>query len=101
MDEQIARLLREAKSADRIDRERAEMFTSMVNSPAWREYVSLLESKIQGFADVILGPSPSIDALVGSGVCKGHYERADPSSRPTICYHSGNGAASRRAKRGR
>ena len=71
MDEQVARLLREAKRADRIDRERAEMFTSMVNSPAWREYVALLEFKIQGFADVILAPGGSVDALVGLEYVKG------------------------------
>jgi hypothetical protein len=68
---QVEELLRNARAADRIDRERAEMFVSMVKSPAWREYISLLEAKIQGFADVILAPSQSIDALLGLEYIKG------------------------------
>ena len=71
MDSRVEQLLKDAKNADRIDRERAEMFVSMVKGPAWREYISLLEAKIQGFADVILAPSPSIDALVGLEYIKG------------------------------
>ena len=71
MDAKIEQLLKDARSADRIDRERAELFGGMVRSAAWQEYIALLEAKIQAFADVILAPSGSVDALVGLEYVKG------------------------------
>lgn len=71
MDQRVEELLKNARAADRIDREREELFGAMVRSAAWKEYISLLESKIQGMADVILAPSNSVDALVGLEYVKG------------------------------
>ena len=71
MTTQVEELLKNARLADRIDRERAEMFVSMVKSPAWKEFVSLLDSKIQVFADTILAPGGSVDALIGLEYIKG------------------------------
>ena len=45
---ELQQILTDAKNADRIDRERAEMFVSMVRSPAWREYIALLEAEDSG-----------------------------------------------------
>lgn len=71
LNHQIAELLKNARAADGIDRERAELFGKMIKTPAWLEYVALLESRLQGFADEVLRPSGSVDAMIGLEYVKG------------------------------
>lgn len=67
----IEGLLREARKAARIDRERIELFEAMVRTPGWLAYVALLEAKIQMLADQVLAPSGSVDGMVGLEFVKG------------------------------
>jgi hypothetical protein len=71
IDNRMDELLKNARSADKIDRERAELFTAMIKTPAWIEYVSLLNMRLQGFADQVLSPSGSVDAMIGLEYVKG------------------------------
>lgn len=43
----------------------------MVKSPAWIEFVSLLETKLQAMSDTLLAPAQSVDMLVGLEYVKG------------------------------
>jgi hypothetical protein len=70
-DPKIQEMLKNARAADRVDRERAEMFGAMIKSPAWQEYISLLEMHLQARADEILRPSGSVDAMIGLEYVKG------------------------------
>jgi len=71
VDQRIEDLLREARKADRIDRERADAFVSLVKHPGWDMYMEILNAKIQMLADQVLAPAASIDALVGMEYVKG------------------------------
>ena len=68
---QINDLLNEAKKADKFDRERAERFQSLVKHPGWEVYQELLNSRIQSFADAIMGPAGSIDGAIALEWVKG------------------------------
>jgi hypothetical protein len=70
-DPKIRELLREAKSADRQDQERAELFGAMIRSAAWHQYVEILNAKLQGMADELIKPSKSVDELVALEYVKG------------------------------
>jgi hypothetical protein len=71
IDPKIQELLRNARSADKIDRERAEMFGAMIRSAAWHEYCDLINARLQAMADDIIKPSGSVDALVALEYVKG------------------------------
>ena len=71
LDNRVQELLRDARGADKIDRERAEMFIAMLKTPAWQEYVSLLEAALQSKADLILAPGNSVDGLIALEYVKG------------------------------
>jgi hypothetical protein len=71
LDSRIEELLKNARAADRIDREREELFGVLVRSPGWQEYVSLIEAKLQMMADAILAPAESVDSLVALEYVKG------------------------------
>jgi hypothetical protein len=70
-DPRIEELLKEARRASKIDRERIEFFESMIRTPAWLAYMELLEAKIQMLADEILGPARSVDGMVALEYLKG------------------------------
>lgn len=70
-DPRIRELLRDAKSADRLDQERAELFRKMIQSPGWHEYCEILNAKLQGMADQILRQSHSVDEMVALEYVKG------------------------------
>ena len=71
LDLKVQELLKDARSADRIDKERAELFAAMLRTAAWLEYVNLLEAKLQGMADEILAPSGSIEGMIRLEYVKG------------------------------
>lgn len=71
LDLKVKDLLRDARTADKVDRERAELFGSMIKSSGWKQYVELLELRLQSLADEILKPSGSIDAMIGLEYVKG------------------------------
>ena len=71
MDQRIEDLLRDARKADKIDRERIELFEGLVKSPGWAAYVEILNAKIQMCADQVLAPSKSVDGMVTLEYVKG------------------------------
>jgi hypothetical protein len=71
LNRKVQELLRDARSADKIDKERAELFGAMIRSAAWHEYCDLINSRLQGMADEIIKPSGSIDAMVSLEYVKG------------------------------
>lgn len=69
--EHIADLLKEGKKADKLDKERVELFMLLLKHPAWPLYVTLLDSKIQAFADAVMSPASSVDGAVALEYVKG------------------------------
>jgi len=64
-------LLKEARAANKIDQDRANLFRSMLQTEAWRVYVELLELKLQSLSDELLLPAGSVDRMVGLEYVKG------------------------------
>jgi hypothetical protein len=60
-----------SRAADREDRERIELFQGMVQTPAWKAYMSILNAKIQDCADRLTGPSNSLDGCIAGEYVKG------------------------------
>ncbi len=71
VDRHIEQLLREAKKADSVDRERADAFASLVRHPGWVVYMEILEARIQMLADEVLAPAKSVDGMVTLEYVKG------------------------------
>lgn len=71
MDQRIEQLLKDSRSADKVDRERIELFEMLVRSPGWLAYISILEAKLQMLADQVLSPAGSVDGLVTLEYVKG------------------------------
>jgi hypothetical protein len=71
IDGRVRELLRDARLANRIDKDRAELFEGMIKSKAWQEYIALLDAKIQGMADVILAPANTQNGLIALEYVKG------------------------------
>jgi hypothetical protein len=67
----VTELLKNARAADKIDRERGELMQALVQTPAWRAYNELLGFRIQNFADSVLAPSGSINGMVAQEYLKG------------------------------
>jgi hypothetical protein len=67
----VEELLRNARAASKVDRERLELFQKLVTTPAWGAYIGLLNAKIQMFADQLLVPSGSVDGCVAQEFVKG------------------------------
>lgn len=68
---QIEELQKQGRAADKEDRERAELFAAMLQTPAWKFYVSLLDKRIQAHADVLMGPAVSVDRAIALEYVKG------------------------------
>jgi hypothetical protein len=71
LDPHIEELLRTAREATKIDKERIELFGLLVKHPGWTVYVELLEAMIQGKADEVLAPAGGVDRMVGLEYVKG------------------------------
>jgi hypothetical protein len=69
--DQLDELLRNARAATKVDRERVELFEVMVRTQAWQEYTALLNGKLQMLADQVLAPSNSVDGCIASEYVKG------------------------------
>lgn len=69
--EQIAELLKQSRAADKEDRENAELFEKMLQTPAWKAYQMMLSRKIQQFGDQMLAPAGGIDGCVALEFVKG------------------------------
>lgn len=67
----VEELQREGRAANRKDRERAELFEGMLKSPAWLEYVALVDSLLQACADQLVEPASGMDGLVKGEYIKG------------------------------
>jgi hypothetical protein len=64
-------LLKQAREADKADRETAAALQVLVGKPEWKIYVGVLERRMQTQADKILGPSKSVDGCIALEYEKG------------------------------
>lgn len=67
----IEELLKNARAAAKVDRERVELFEKMITTPGWEVYIVLLNAKIQMFADQLMNPCGSVDECVAQEYVKG------------------------------
>lgn len=67
----VEELMRNARAAAKVDRERIELFEKLVTTPAWQAYIELLNAKIQLFADQLMLPGGSIDGCIALEYVKG------------------------------
>lgn len=71
MDHKVEELLREARQADKADKDLADQLRVMVATEGWRAYMQLLERRLQLLSDQLLSPAESMDRLVGLEYVKG------------------------------
>lgn len=71
MDQRTEELQRDSRVADRIDKERAELFAVMVKTPAWASYLEVLNSMIEQRGAEILSPANSVDGAIALEHVKG------------------------------
>jgi hypothetical protein len=71
VDQRIEQLLRDARAANKIDRERIELLEMLIRTPAWQAYVGIIEAKLQMLADEVLAPAKSVDGMVTMEYIKG------------------------------
>lgn len=71
MDHRVENLIKDARAANKVDRERAELFTALLKTEGWKSYVELLNVKIQALSESILAPAGSVDGMVGLEYVKG------------------------------
>lgn len=57
-------LLKEAKEANKVDRERGETYESLLKHPGWALYIGQLDARIQQLADEVLKPAGSVDRAI-------------------------------------
>jgi len=67
----VAELHKLARVADKVDKERAELFRGLMKHPGWATYQELLASRIQVFADAVMAPAGSVDSAVALEWVKG------------------------------
>lgn len=67
----INELQKQARLADKIDKERAEQFEALLRHPGWATYEALLNARIQLFADAIMAPAGSVDGAIALEWVKG------------------------------
>jgi len=67
----VEELFKQARKADKIDRERIELFEMLVKTPGWQAFVEILNAKIQLFADQVMSPAGTRDGLVALEYVKG------------------------------
>jgi hypothetical protein len=67
----IEDLKRQARDADRVDRERADVLSGLVRHPGWEVYVRLVNAQVQARSDAVLEPANSVDKCVGLEYIKG------------------------------
>jgi hypothetical protein len=70
-DPRVDELLKQARRADKIDRERIEVFEMLVKTRGWQTFVEILDAKIQLFADQVMSPAGTRDGLVALEYVKG------------------------------
>lgn len=69
--EQTAELLKQARTADKIDKERADQFRALTRHPGWALYQELIMARVQLFADRITAPAGSVDGAFALEWVKG------------------------------
>jgi hypothetical protein len=67
----IQELLKEGRLADKVDKDRAELWAGMLKTEAWKMYEEMLNSRIQILSDNILLPVGSVDACMAVEYMKG------------------------------
>lgn len=67
----IDNLVREARKADREDKEMAQLFQLLVAHEGWKRYVALLEKRIQAMGDMVLSPAGSVNGAIALEYVKG------------------------------
>lgn len=69
--DQIQELLKEARAADKEDKQNADLFEAMIQTPAWKAYLEALGRRQQAYADVLLRPANGIDGCIRTEYIKG------------------------------
>jgi hypothetical protein len=69
--EQIEDLLKTGRFADKIDKERAEAFETLIRTPGWALYIDLISTFIQARADEVLAPAGSVEGAIRLEYIKG------------------------------
>jgi hypothetical protein len=69
--QELAELVKSSRTADRQDKELAELLGGMVKSAAWKAFVVLLESRIQVCSDQVIAPCVGVDEAFGREYVKG------------------------------
>jgi len=64
-------LVKSAREAKKVDREREELFKVLIRHPGWVLYVELLNARKQMFSDQLLAPAGSVDGAVAQEYIKG------------------------------
>jgi hypothetical protein len=64
-------LKKQARDADKEDRELATVLQVLIATDGWKAYVRVLERRMQSQADKILGPSKSVDGCIALEYEKG------------------------------
>lgn len=67
----IDELQRVAREADKIDKERVELFHGLLKHPGWTLYSELISARIQIFSDEVLAPAGSVDRAIALEWIKG------------------------------
>lgn len=69
--DQLTEVIKVARAAQKIDRERAQLFEALVASPAWKSYIELLNSLLQARSDQLMAPAGSIEGAIALEYVKG------------------------------
>lgn len=69
--DQVEELLKEARKADKEDREKGEALGRLIKHPDWGAYVAMLDRKAQLFGDQLLLPAGGVDGCVRQEFVKG------------------------------
>ena len=67
----FAELLKEGRKFDKLDRDRAEVFASLLKHPGWMIYEDMLQGQIQQFGDLVLEPVAGLDGVFTQEFIKG------------------------------
>lgn len=68
---QIEELRKVGREADKLDKQRAELFEGLTKHPGWDVYQDLLNSRIQTYADAVMAPAGTVDGAVALEWVKG------------------------------
>lgn len=69
--EDVAEVLRQARKGEKEDRERIELFQTLMRNPAFASFQEVLGHKIEALGMSLLSPSGGLDGMIVSEYQKG------------------------------